>query len=298
MGNDIIFWSCALVGLALIAGGGALMTQNTDGWIVVLLGALFLGAGALARWAFKDEGGHIFRPPSADEAASMEANAAALAGRRFAGRPDWVSGRVEAEAILKKAPRRAVGIFWIGAFAVSVVVGLFVGKAAWGFALVTGLMAGVVVYLLAQDRIRERKFGQTLFLMDETPARLGGALRGQVATGIPLGDRPADGFHVRLRCYSAWEERQRNRDGSVGSGRRIRREKTHWETETRAAPKTGADGKVAAPVHIDLPGDAPPSVHDKGEEGTFWELRLTAKTPGVDYDARFRVPVLDENVAV
>jgi len=294
MGNAIIFWSCALVGLALMAGGGALMTQNQDGWIVVLFGGLFLGAGALARWLLKDP--HPIAAMAPTSAADIEASASRVAAHRFNQRPDWVAGRVEAEAILKKAPRKAVGNFWIGAFVVSVALSLLVHKAFWGFALVTGLMAGVVVLLLRQDRIRERKFGRTLFVMDETPARLGRTLRGGVLTGIPLADRPADGLHVRLRCYSAWRDWERSRSGLSGSHRRAWREKTHWETEARAVAMTGEDGKVAAPVRIDLPADAPPSAHGAGQEGTFWELRLSAKTPGVDYDARFRVPVLDESV--
>lgn len=297
MGNAIVFWSCALVGLALMAGGGALMTQNPDGWIVVAFGVLFLGAGALARWVFNDP--HpIAVPPVQTSPADIEANAVRAAARQFNARSDWAAGRIEAEAILKKAPRRSVAIFWISAFVVSVVLSLIVHKAVWGFALVTGLMAGVVVLLLAQDRIRERKFGRTLFVMEETPARVGRTLRGSVLTGIPLADRPADGLHVRLRCYSAWEERQRNRNGVSSSHRRTRKEKTHWETEARAVAMTGEDGKVAAPVRIDLPNDAPPSAHGWGQEGTFWELRLSAKTPGVDYDARFRVPVLEDGVEV
>lgn len=296
MGNAIVFWSCALLGLALMAGGGFLMTKTPDAWIVVLMGGLFLGAGALARWAFKDPHPVAAMAPTA--AADIGASASRVAAHRFNQRPDWVAGRVEAEAILKKAPRRSVGNFWIGAFVVSVALSLLVHKAFWGFALVTGLMAGVVVLLLTQDRIRERKFGRTLFVMDESPARLGRTLRGSVLTGIPLADRPTDGLRVRLRCYSAWRDWERSRNGLSSSRRRVRKEKTHWETEARAVPMTGEDGKVAAPVRIDLPADAPPSAHGAGQDGTFWELRLSAKTPGVDYDARFRVPVLTEDVAV
>jgi hypothetical protein len=105
---------------------------------------------------------------------------------------------------------------------------------------------------------------------------VGHLLEGTLRT--PAGLRPAEGFRVVLSCI---------RRVTTGSGKdRSTSESVLWQEE-RTLAGTGA----GVPVAFAIPADAAPCDAIRAGDGTLWRLDVSAEVPGVDYAARFEVPV-------
>jgi hypothetical protein len=134
---------------------------------------------------------------------------------------------------------------------------------------------GLLVWAL-RATLRYRRFGVSQLDLATVPAAVGHSLEGTLRT--PAGLRPAEGFRVALSCI---------RRVTTGSGRdRSTSESVLWQDE-RMLPGTGA----GVPVAFAIPADAAPYDALHGSDGTLWRLEASAEVPGVDYAARFDVPV-------
>jgi len=306
-------------GALMIAGGLLLAIDDPAGLFLSLFGLVFVGAGLLARRMFATPAGkkavvlsqeqatvpggtrasvrfvHVDEDASDEEVAALRRQ---WLRERWQSRPDWASGDIEDQ------DRRQSGLHGVTLAVMCVVtlaaaaVGVLWSEVGWMLAFATGISAGVLGFQWLRGAARRRKFGDARFLMSPCPAVLGGTLAGRVLTGVPQTQDVADGFRLRLRCVHRYERSEREPGGGAGTRRSRRRVDVLWEQERTAAGRPSAKRIMAleVPVAFDLPHGQPPSSVDSGD-GMAWELAISANIPGLDYGARFEVPVFDAATA-
>ncbi|MDP0496161.1 MAG: hypothetical protein Q7Q73_08125 [Verrucomicrobiota bacterium JB024] len=147
------------------------------------------------------------------------------------------------------------------------------------FPLIGVGMAAAAIYQL----LRWRKYGTSVFELAEVPGVIGGNLGGLILTKVNI--RPEDGFTLTLRSIHQW---------TSGSGKnRTTHRETLWESEQvldrEAMPEDLS--RSALPVLFFIPYSCKPTERLSSSSQNYWELIATAKTPGLDYKATFRVPV-------
>jgi hypothetical protein len=224
-------------------------------------------------------------------ARSRAASNAALGGEPWKQRPDWEAGRIELQstrgaatvlglfalmwnaivfvtgyaALTRPNPAQPLTTFYL-VFGVFVLVGL-------------GLAWGAAVYF-----VRWRRFGTSVFELTTVPGVIGGRLAGRVLA--KLRPSPATEFRVALRCM-------RRTTTSSNNGRETQ-ERIVWE-DTQivhgSQVELGPGGGVFIPVVFVVPRECEPTTAVRTEDGIFWQLVVSAKLEGPDYEAMFVVPV-------
>ncbi len=137
-----------------------------------------------------------------------------------------------------------------------------------------GLAAWAVIAV-----VRWRRFGKSVFIMDPLPASPGGVVAGDLKVPVAL---EADSLDATLSCVSK---------RTTGSGKnRKTRETLLWQDDQRIdlRGRTGAGARV--PIRFALPADAALTDTDSNPS-IQWKLEARAEVPGVDFAARFDVPV-------
>lgn len=207
---------------------------------------------------------------------------------RWERRPDWVSGRIEAEDAL-------VGnlIYWMAGLWCLVAAGLIGAyllwqEPPWIFAVIPALIALGLCVVAIRTHLRRRKFGTSHFIMEASPSYLGERLVGSIETGVQERHRPPDGFQVRLACLERYKVRTSNDNEHT-------QENVLWETKQalRGTPYPGLPRRLSVAIDLPLPTDQPATTLDSDREGIVWQLELKAAVPGVDYATTFRLPVFD-----
>jgi len=142
----------------------------------------------------------------------------------------------------------------------------------------------IVAALRSSDR--QRKFGLSTFELATLPAVIGHGIAGTVRIASEL--LPPEGFLATLSCVNL---------RTTGSGDdRSTTETIRWQEQQkmvgqRASGGPGSGLVTSVPVHFRLPPDVSPTDDANYNDRIVWRLELTAAVPGVDYDARFEVPV-------
>jgi hypothetical protein len=197
-------------------------------------------------------------------------------------RDDWAAGRIRSSegGLLLVATLFAViwnGVTWPAGFAVLDDVRRGAGPPSWlvaAFPLVGVLIAAWATYLWMQ-RLR---WGRSEFEMAAVPGVLGGPLAGVIHA--PRGLAPLEGFTLRLACTRTITEES--------GGDSTTRSDVEWERETTILRDfaNDEDGRTLVPVKFIVPYGLPPSADD-----VTWTLEAKAEVFGIDYAARFEVPV-------
>jgi len=204
------------------------------------------------------------------------------ADQRWTYRADWATGRIRS-SLTSSVGLLAFAIVWNG-----IVAAIFVpnGRDIWnsgGFGkyFVVGFPAvGLAVAIGAIVLLgRQLKYGRSILELTETPARIGGELRGTVRVRRRID--AADGFVIKLKCL------QRIQSGEDSHDRTI------WEGQAHAVGTSSSvvGNETTIPVRIAIPGGIPESSPPGTDNAVRWELSLSADTPGLDYKAAFDVPV-------
>src|SRR5262249_37336262 len=125
---------------------------------------------------------------------------------------------------------------------------------------------------------RQRKFGESTLLLASTPGVIGGQLAGVIR--IPKQVAADDGFRITLNCLD-WVD--------TGNGRS---EQSLWQDEQLVTEPMRGDGEgMAIPVLFAIPFDCRETAQPDQTGGVHWRLEIAARVPGVDYLAKFDVPV-------
>jgi hypothetical protein len=150
----------------------------------------------------------------------------------------------------------------------------FAKWASFAFPLIAVLLIAVLAYLM----IRARKFGESTLLLASTPGVIGGQLAGVVR--VPKSLAPADGFRITLNCLD-WV--------AAGKGRQ---EVSVWQDEQLVMEPMRGDGEgTAIPVLFAIPFDCQETTRPGQQGYIHWRLDVAARVPGVDYNAKFDVPI-------
>ncbi|UCC72772.1 MAG: hypothetical protein JSV86_20860 [Gemmatimonadota bacterium] len=202
-------------------------------------------------------------------------------------RSDWAAGRIEESSRRTMFAAWAFAGFWnliaYPASIAAILQGYFEeGQRAALLALAFPLAgAGLLIWAI-RATVRYRKFGISVFRMAGVPGVIGRKLEGVVLTNTQV--RPDDGFHITLTCVNRI---------TTGSGKsRSTKEMTLWQDERTLRHVGHVGGRATAiPVLFRLPPDARQTDNADPNNEVVWRLEARATVPGVDYDARFDVPV-------
>lgn len=203
-------------------------------------------------------------------------------------RQPWVEGRIEYRA--------SAAAFGLGVFAA---LWNSIALPAWYLAYSEGvfsesLFAGIMISLFPavglflvfgaiRAALQWRKYGCSVFRMAEVPGVIGGTLRGVIE--VPARVSAEQGYHLKLSCIHRV---------TTGTGKnRHTREDTVWKDERVIARELLAQDSslTVLPVLFGIPFDMPDFDESDSNNAIIWRLEVQAATPGVDYEAKFEVPV-------
>lgn len=272
---------CAILFALPFAGGGILAAaravgelRHGDGGDAAFLGIFALAFGGVGFGLLFAAlyGGRTLREARAREESAPD--------EPWRWREDWATGRIVS------ASHSDAGFAWVFALLWNLISSypLFLipeelreGDPAVLIALLFPLVGIGLVVSAVRKTLRWRRFGVSTFRMKETPAAIGGQLRGLITSQRPLAD--AGSIKLRLACL------RHERRGRSSSERLI------WEDEkTLTAGAVRATGGI--PVVFDIPADCEPASASRLSSSSIrWMLQATAEMPGVDYAAEFDVPV-------
>ena len=204
--------------------------------------------------------------------------------RPWLGREDWAAGSV------RDSNRGTMIVAWVFALfwnVISVPAGFFAVRTAIAeqnyivlFALLFPVIgAGLLVWAI-RATTRYLKFGASTLELTTRPGVVSGKLAGVVR--IPGDLLPPEGFRAVLTSVNR---------RTTGSGKsRSTSETILWQEGGVFHPARQATG-TAVPVGFAIPGEAQPTDGTDPDNAIVWRLTLSAQVPGVDYAARFEVPV-------
>lgn len=145
-------------------------------------------------------------------------------------------------------------------------------------------IAGLWLLIVAvQQALRWRKFGDSVLELSTLPGVIGAQLGGTIHARLSL--RPHDEVMLTLSCVQRI---------TTGSGKdRSTREHILWQEEQPPLRQLPLEHprRVAIPVAFEIPGDCRESDSSHPNNKTLWQLEARAKVAGMDYHARFEVPV-------
>lgn len=202
-------------------------------------------------------------------------------------RPDWAEGRVDAQ------PKRSTWDvwWWIACwnllflpvcFVVPTIVeqtGSKVPAALYLFA------AGGVVFFVGAVRndLYRKKYGSSTFEMQPLPAAPGGQVAGVVYTAAQI---PPGGAEVTLRCI---EHKRPQSSRGTGSMKVLHEQSCRvMEDMLKSDP-----ARTAIPVCFDLPPGVEVTRKKNIYYSIFWVIEIKAAARGMDYAAKFNIPVFD-----
>jgi hypothetical protein len=165
---------------------------------------------------------------------------------------------------------------------------VFSDELSGGEALAAGLLviifdaiAAFALYASVVTIWRNVKFGRSRLELGACPFRLGGRLSARFVTTRPI---DAGSLRCTLRCVEEhWTETIDAR------GKRHPKQESYQIYEDSAATPL-AGGREAA-IAFDLPEAAHYATALSAAPPRYWELEVTADTPGLDFHAMFLVPV-------
>jgi hypothetical protein len=247
---------------------------------IILFGALFVGVGVLILGAAIH--------------ARREAGAAAERRERHPDEP-WLWSGAWCDPRLRSLGRRGVVAAWtVAAVWNGICAPLLLdfypnevlGKGRWAEGAAAAIFPliglGLAVWA-ARATLQHRRFGVSVLELARVPGVLGGELVATLHAGAALGE--ARELALRLACV---------RETTTGSGRdRSTTESLLWvdeRTVALAGAARGPDG-LAVALRFAVPADLPPSDPLPAESRVLWPVVADATLRGVDYAARFEVPI-------
>ncbi len=166
---------------------------------------------------------------------------------------------------------------WVLARSVQILTPSGVPHYLWAMCLSGAIPLVVALYLL----LRVNKYGISHFEMSPMPGVLGGPVSGNIR--IPRSVAAVDGFTVELRCVHQYTTRS-------GKNSTTHRD-TVWDAACLIDTLYSYGTEVVIPVIFRVPYTMPATTCAGNRDGHYWQLKVRAKTPGIDYHAVFDVPV-------
>ena len=196
---------------------------------------------------------------------------------------DWLNQAIPASSKAKMYAAWGFAIFWNAISSpLFFVIPSEVGKGNY-LILIAALFpivgTGLFIYAI-KATIQRKKFGETIFRMEEVPGVVGGYIRGSLEFPYPIqvGNK---GFELKLQC-----------EKTTGSGD-DQKTSIIWQEKARLGRDILGGGHIARlPVKFAIPYD----VQQTNEKARVkWKLVAKSELEGVDFGADFEVPVFITN---
>jgi hypothetical protein len=160
-----------------------------------------------------------------------------------------------------------------------------IGKGNWLplLLLVFPAVGLILILSVAVSVLRWRKYGKSAFEMAAVPGVIGGQLGGVIRVSKKV--EPEEGFRQTLSClHRVTTQNGKNSNTS---------ENLLWQDEQLIARELSQSDpeQSAIPVLFQIPYECRPTDEAEVNNQTIWRLTVSAKTPGLDYAAKFEVPV-------
>ncbi|MEO1494448.1 MAG: hypothetical protein AAFV19_20060 [Pseudomonadota bacterium] len=305
----------AFVGVCMMGGGAYIALEEPGGFVLMGMGAIFTGAGFLVKKVFDNDimgpGGGLGAAPDGkrwvlteerktanstskrymlvdEDTTDSEAREQITETRANAyknARDDWASGRIRSEI------ERSGNIwFWIAVVfstvwaVISLLIVIFDGELP--IIAVLGLFAAFPTVKAILVHLHRKKFTTSILKLDPMPPELFETVTMTVETGIRAAKMDSAKCSLVFTCVHVYEERDSDGDTSTTT-------ETLWSTKDTAVAerRDGVEGLVLT-ADFKIPGDLPPSTLSRGGNGHHWRLLVHADLPGLDYRARYVLPVL------
>ncbi len=201
-------------------------------------------------------------------------------------RPAWASGVIRCSHARTAAFAWGAAVFW-NLLSVPLLWAIPQELADGNRLAAIGLLFPVIgfglVIVAIRETLRWRRFGRSDLVLDTLPGVIGGRFAGTVQLEVSVGTDGA--FEATLSCL-------RIRISGTGKSRR-RTEHLLWQEEQHLeAAHCGMGPRgTAVPIAFSIPADSHPSSPEPGRDIVEWRLDVRAAMPGIDYQARFVVPV-------
>lgn len=235
---------------------------------VACIGAVLIVAGLSANRAAKRAQDMTARTP----------------GKPWMWRDDWAQGYARPDWQSEAATRGSIGalLLVVSSFSLAGVI-LHPPRDQSYLSLLVLILPLSGLVLIGQSlliRLRERKFHQVRLMFSSIPGVIGGRLQARMEMMFPFPG--GSDVHLILSCV-------RSRVNNTGNSR-SRWESVVWQAKQTAVPYAGTPAS-SVPVDFSIPYDAPETDGSNRDNEVFWRLTARAALPGLDFRARFRVPV-------
>jgi len=207
-------------------------------------------------------------------------------------RKDWAEGKVIQEGAQNLGLLIGFTILWNvicwGIFTFAFISEEETGDVPW-FILIFPLVGFLLIIITTRVWIRRRKFGISIMKLDTLPAYLGERLKGSIETGVSALYDPARSFQVKFLCA----QRKSSRDTK---GKKRVSEKELWSHEQEVyAQLSESMETLNVSIYFNIPPDFPPTELIPADDRILWQINITSEVPGVNYAAKFEIPVYPYN---
>src|SRR5579864_8149667 len=264
----VVFGVSALLGAKGYEDPKQQIMGGAVAFTVACIGAVMIVAGVSANRAAK----------------RVKDMAARIPGKPWLWRDDWAQGYAKPDWQSEAATRGSIGALLLllsSASLAGVILHPPRHQSYLSFLVLILPLGGLV--LIGQSlliKLRERKFNQVRLMFYSIPGVIGGRLQARMETMFPF---PAGSdVHMILSCV-------RSRVTNSGTSH-SRWENVVWQAKRTVVPYAGNPAS-SVPVDFSIPYDAPETDGSNPNNEVFWRLTVSAALPGLDFRARFRVPV-------
>jgi hypothetical protein len=202
-------------------------------------------------------------------------------------KPEWADGRIRASGRAGFVMPGIMALFWN---LVSLPL-LFVlpeeifekGNRAALLGFIFPLVGLGLLVWAGRAFVRWKKYGDSVFEMSSLPGIVGGKLEGRILTSVAIDT--ASGFELTLNCVHRVTKGSGDSRSTTESI--LWQQQQHLERELLDYDPT----RSSIPVLFGIPYDAEPTEERSDDDEILWRLEVEAETPGIDYAAKFQVPV-------
>lgn len=195
----------------------------------------------------------------------------------------WASGPLQDSNRHAGCLLLGVAVFWNGiswAVAVPTVLDPSAGGARF-FVLLFPLVGVGLAAAAVHAILRRRRYGAATFELATLPGVIGRAIAGQVL--VERGLETESDVMLTLKCV---------RKVVTGSGKQRKTTETKlWESTQQLPGTVAAAGVIRIPVAFAIPPEAEPTDERNSRDMVQWHLEVSSALEGVDFYAKFEVPV-------
>ncbi len=202
-------------------------------------------------------------------------------------KPEWADGRIIASGRAGFAMPGIMALFWN---LVSLPL-LFVlpkeilekGNRAALLGFIFPLVGLGLLVWAGRAFLRWKKYGDSVFEMSSLPGVVGGKLEGRILTSVDI--ETVSGFELTLNCVHRVTKGSGDSRSTTESI--LWQQQQHLERELLDYDPT----RSSIPVLFAIPYDSQPTEERSDDDEVLWRLEVEAETAGIDYAAKFQIPV-------